>query len=84
MSMALLPETFMAFSVSLPRPISSTTFEGSAAPITGISLASHCWKGLGEKYPSDVNQRVNGARMVIVCGRVVPGSVNVAVTVTYL
>ena len=42
MSMALLPETFMAFSVSLPRPISSTTFEGSAAPMTGISLASHC------------------------------------------
>lgn len=48
-------------SVCEPRPISSTTFAGSASPITDTSDASHCWKGLATRKPSDVNHRVNGA-----------------------
>jgi hypothetical protein len=61
--------TFMTSGLPLPasdpRPISSTTFEGSASAITGISDASHCWNGLATKYPSDVNHRVNGASILI-------------------
>jgi len=36
-------------SVTFPRPISSTILFGSAAPITGTLLASHCWNGFATK-----------------------------------
>lgn len=35
--------------LALPLPISSTTLFGSAAPMTGTSDASHCWKGFATK-----------------------------------
>ena len=44
-----LPDAFSTRSVSLPRPISSTTLFGSAAPTTGTSEASHCWNGFAMK-----------------------------------
>jgi hypothetical protein len=64
MSIALWPPAASTtFSDPLPRPISSTTLFGSAAPTTGTSEASHCWNGFAMKYPSEVNQRVKGVRM---------------------
>src|ERR1700754_3482352 len=56
---------FFFLSISLPRPISSTTLFGSAVPIASTELASHCWNGFATKYPSDVNQRVNEADTLV-------------------
>lgn len=40
---------------------SRAAFFVSASPITLTLLASHFWKGCATKYPSAVNQVVNGA-----------------------
>jgi hypothetical protein len=65
-------EVDVAVSGSEPRPISSTTLDGSAAPINGISEARNCWNGFATKRPSAVNHRVNGASTLnsfhCVCG----------------
>jgi hypothetical protein len=48
----------------LPFPISST-FLGSAWPIAFTEVASHCWSGFATKKPSEVNQNVKGAEILV-------------------
>jgi len=55
MAVASVSPSTIAF---LPEP--PALFEGSTCPTSGISDASHCWKGLAMKNPSTSNQRVKG------------------------
>lgn len=71
-----------ALAASEPLPISSTTFLGSALPISGTEEARNCWKGFTVKRPSEVNQRENGALILRV--EVLEGDfLDVVVTVTW-